>query len=206
MLVAPSTLNRHNKAAWFGVIALAVVAALCLSVASRPSALTRAAIHLALVEYALALWQMIGMNCDDWRVRTSRGQVTRWLWTWACVTFLVHVACAFHFTHRWSHAHAFEQTRIESGYGEGLYVNYLFVLIWMSDVAWWWFSPDRYARRPRWIDRLLHGFMLFIALNATVVFEPGAIRYAGAIGALFLATRWLRSRRPSQITESAAAR
>jgi len=156
-------------------------------------ALTRTSIDLALVEYAAALWLMMSMGRGDWPARTPRGALARWLWTWACLSFVVHVACAFHFTHHWSHTHAFEQTRLESGVGEGLYVNDLFLLLWSLDVAWWWVAPERYAVRSAWVDRSLHGFMLFIAVNATIVFESGAVRWFGLMGLLLLLWKWFRS-------------
>ncbi|OAI53487.1 hypothetical protein AYO47_04750 [Planctomyces sp. SCGC AG-212-M04] len=168
------------------------------------SALTRTTIHLALTEYVLALWLMMGLEAADWRAATPRGRSARWLWTWACITFLVHVACAFHFTHHWSHAHAFEQTRRESGYGEGLYVNYFFIVAWTSDVVWWWIAPNAYAHRSPWIDRLLHGFLLFIAFNATVVFEQGAVRIAGLVGSFMLLVRWWLNICRARIARSAA--
>jgi hypothetical protein len=68
-----------------------------------------------------------------------------------------------------------------SGVGEGLYVSYLFTAVWLADVAWWWLWPESYAGRSAWIGRLTHGFMLFVAFNGTVVYETGAIRYAGLV-------------------------
>ena len=78
-----------------------------------------------------------------------------------------------------------------SGVGEGIYVSYLFTLLWAADVAWWWLQPGRYTNRAAWIDRSLHGFMLFIVLNGMVVFETGAIRWAGLLGLAVLAVAWL---------------
>jgi len=190
-----------RRVGWLGLAALVLVAVGTLVFAAR-AALTRSTIHLALVEYALALWLMVGLKAEDWRVVTPRGQLVRWLWTWACVTFLVHVGCAFHITHHWSHAHAFEQTRVESGFGEGLYVNYLFMALWTADVLWWWIAPENYALRTSWIDRVFHVFLLFIAFNATVVFERGAVRYAGAIASLILVMRWFQRSDHQRITRS----
>jgi hypothetical protein len=177
-----------------GPVLLGTTAAATIGVASFTAALTRTTIWLALVEYAAALWLMMPLSAEDWRARAPRGQWTRQLWTWACITFLVHVACAFHFTHGWSQAHALEQTRRESGFGEGLYVNYLFMAAWVADVAWWWIAPAHYAMRSSWIDRGLHAFMLFIAFNATVVFETGLVRWAGVAGSLALLVRWILGR------------
>ena len=112
---------------------------------------------------------------------------------------------AFHYFHHWSHALAFERTRQVSGVGEGIYVSYLFTLLWVADVAWWWLQPDRYAARPAWIDRTLHGFMLFIVLNGTVVFESGGIRWAGLLGLVVLAGVWWMAQGRRQAGRVAAA-
>jgi hypothetical protein len=201
-MTATSSESKHGVAGCGGLIVLGLVIALTLSLADQPSALTRSTIHIALIEYAVTLWLMIGLNPEDWRALTRRGRLTRWLWTWACLTFLVHVACAFHFTHHWSQTHAFEQTRLESGFGAGLYVNYFFMAVWTADVLWSWIAPEAYAGRTPWIDRLLHGFMLFISFNATVVFERGAVRSLGSAGCLVIALRWLQRSRRKRIVDS----
>jgi hypothetical protein len=66
--------------------------------------------------------------------------------------------------------------------GEGLYISYLFTLLWTADVAWWWLAPQRYARRSNWVGRSLHVFMAFMIFNGTVIFESGGTRVAGALG------------------------
>ena len=180
-----------------GLALVALVTTSILSISDEPRLLTRSTVHVALLGYAAALCLFMRAAPPDWEVRTVLGSSMRWLWTWACVAFLLHVACAFHFVHGWSHDHAFEQTRRESGVGEGLWVNYLFMLAWAGDVAWWWISSMSYARRPRGIDRALHGFLLFIAFNATVVFEAGAVRWAGLIGFVALAVMFCRRRMAS---------
>jgi hypothetical protein len=53
-------------------------------------------------------------------------------------------------------------------------------VLWTGDVLWWLLSPSSRARRPAWMGVTLHGFMLFMVFNATVVFETGFIRWAGA--------------------------
>jgi hypothetical protein len=73
-----------------------------------------------------------------------------------------------------------------SGFGAGLFFSYLFTLLWTGDVVWWAISPAAHARRPRWVALLLYGYFVFMAFNATVIYETGAIRVAGivATGAL----------------------
>lgn len=108
-------------------------------------------------------------------------------WTAAWLGYLIHVALAFDYVHNWSHAHAFEHTREVGGVGEGIYVNYLFTLLWTADVLWWWLAPAAYAGRSPWLDRLLHGFMLFVIFNATVVFASGFSRWGGVALLVWLA-------------------
>ena len=83
---------------------------------------------------------------------------------------------------------------LASGTGEGIYVSYLFTWLWIADAVWWWTAPASYASRSRWIDRLLHPFMLFITFNGMVVFETGLIRWAGLIMFAGLSAAWLLAR------------
>jgi len=169
----------------------ALVASWCVllgAVLARPSLfpsadpgddLTRDTVRVALLSYGAAAVLMLLLRPGDWDARTPRGEAARWCWTLAWAAFLVHLAMAFHHYHGWSHARAVEHTRAVSGVGEGIYVSHLFTLLWTLDVAWWWLRPMSYAARPGWVGRGLHGFMLFIVFNATVVYEAGPIRWAG---------------------------
>jgi hypothetical protein len=148
--------------------------------------LTRYTVRLALLYYAAALTLMLRLRGPEWLARRGRGRLARCCWTLGWAAFVVHLGMAFHHFHHWSHDDAVERTREVSGFGEGVYVSDLFALAWTIDVAAWWLRPVWYARRSPWIDRALHGFMVFIVFNATVVFETGLIRWAGV--ALFV---WL---------------
>ena len=156
--------------------------------------LPRNTIRLALAYYALAATLMLRLRPVGWSAATSSGRLARACWTLACLAYLLHVACAFHYAHHWSHAEAYEHVRQAGGVGEGIFVSYLFTLLWTGDVIWWWTAPAGYARRFPWIDRLLHGFMLFVIFNATVVFEFGPVRWAGTALFVWLAVVWLASR------------
>jgi hypothetical protein len=48
-----------------------------------------------------------------------------------------------------------------------------------------WLRPDSYLARPRGISIFVHAYLAFIALNATVVFVDGPVRY-GALAAVGL--------------------
>jgi hypothetical protein len=113
-------------------------------------------------------------------------------WTFGYIIFLIHVALAFHFHHHWSHAEAWEstakQTEAATGlaWGGGIYANYLFMLVWGVDVAWWWARPDSYRAQSTIVEWLIQGYLAFIVFNATVVFGSGATRWFALAGFLGL--------------------
>lgn len=154
--------------------------------------LTSWTIRLALVGFAAVLaWRVSGKPASP--VTAHRW---RWVWTLSCLSFVLHVISAFHFHHHWSHQHALadtaEQTQQLLGwaFGEGLYFSYLFLVVWVADVAWWWLHEASYHRRPRWLGGAIQLYLLFIAFNGAVVFKSGVVRYAGLAAALGLALVW----------------
>jgi hypothetical protein len=153
--------------------------------------LTRWTVRAALALYAVAVaGQLL-------RPRTRAGWAgLRWVWTLGCLLYLGHVAGAFHFYHGWSHAAAYAETarRTEElfgiAWGGGLYFNYVFTAVWVGDVVWWWASASSYETRPRWLGRVVYGFMAFMAFNGAVVFGTGLVRWAGLAVCLALAVLW----------------
>lgn len=156
-------------------------------------------------------------NLTHWTARVAMGlyaaglmgMLLRWpparwvfpVWAAGCLVFLLHVGCAFHEVHGWSHAaalhHTAAQTEIVVGFatGAGLYLNYAFLLIWAGDALYWWVRPERYRARTRWITLTLHGFLFFMAFNATVVFASGPTRWVGLCVSVFLPGVWCRTRK-----------
>ena len=136
-----------------------------------------------------------------WGDTNTRLGWARWAWTVGFGLCLVHVLCAFAFYHHWSHAEAVEdtarQTRQLLGleFGQGVYANYAFLLVWALDVVWWWTELDRYRNRPRWVRICILGFLSFIAFNATVVFVTGTVRWIGIAMTILLGFVWWRCRR-----------
>jgi hypothetical protein len=123
---------------------------------------------------------------------------TRWAYTIAWGLCLLHIAIAFHVGHAWSHRAAFDHTERVSGFGPGIFVNYLFVLVWTGDVFWAWINLDSYLGRPAWVNWLVLGFMGFVVFNAAVVFGGGMQRWASLlflVGPL-LVTWWCRRWNP----------
>ncbi len=144
-----------------------------------PDLITRwtAWMSMAALAGALTITRRIA---NDQQARFGRARL---LWTLGCVVLWIHVGCAFHFQHHWSHAaayiHTAEQTAAMTGvdWGGGVYFNYLLMLLWAGDALWWWLASNSYRQRPVAVNRLVVGFILFMAFNATVIFGSGAPRW-----------------------------
>jgi hypothetical protein len=155
--------------------------------------LTRWTIRAALALYVLTLAVLLTDRAGQ------RGSLARLSWTAACVAYWAHVGCAFEFFHDWSHAAAYRETARQTqelfgwDWGGGLYFNYAFTLLWTADMLWWWLAPGSRRNRPHWMSAALHLFLGFIAFNATVVFESGALRWLALVTCAALATlAWRR--------------
>jgi len=119
-----------------------------------------------------------------------------WLKAVGGTFFLGHVAAAFHFFYDWSHAVAYadtaRQSRAFSGLnsGGGLYLNYLFALVWVSDVVWWRIASDRSASPPAFWTWTVRLFFLFMIFNGAFVFVRGNVRWFGFLLCLILLVGW----------------
>jgi hypothetical protein len=118
----------------------------------------------------------------------------RLFWTFGVATLGIHIVLAFGLSHRWSHAAAVEHVRSVGGFGSGIVVNYLFVLVWFSDALWWWLNPRTHAIRAPWLVWSSHGFLAFVVLNATLVFGSEEGRYFYGVLLFIFASALLISR------------
>ena len=136
----------------------------------------------------------------------ARGSVlprfARALFTAGALLLVVHTILAFSDVHGWSHraalAETARQTEDMTGVrsGAGLYLNYLFIALWIFEAAWWWASPHTYQARSRALDLGVFGFFAFMMVNGAVVFAAGPMRIAGAVAiAAALAARFGAARR-----------
>ena len=117
----------------------------------------------------------------------------RSLWLLGSFFSLLHALSAMGFNHHWSHTLAFEETARQTqsllglSVGVGIYFNYAFVAIWLADAFWWIGQPKSYLLRADWINWLVYGFLIFIAINGTIVFESGVVRWC-SVGAVLTLT------------------
>jgi hypothetical protein len=150
-------------------------------------------IRLALVcyvVYAAGSIATFSCRCATWSA------IGRWIWTVGCGLFVLHVVAAFAFYHHWSHAAAWETTAAETDamlgvrFGDGIYFSYVFLVLWVADVAFmWWMAmrPMVATKRPtRWLRGIVHAYLFFIAFNGAIVFESGPSRWGGIVGCVLL--------------------
>jgi len=165
--------------------------------------LTTWTIRLALACYVAFLAGGLVARRPQWQ------RFARWIWTIGCGLFVVHVGCAFHFYHHWSHRLAWlstaEQTQelIGVAFGDGIYFSYLFLMLWVLDVIWLWsfgrstlpacgnatgvpLAAATKSLTPLW-RVLVHIFLFFIAFNGAIVFAHGPTQWAGIVACCGLA-------------------
>jgi hypothetical protein len=123
---------------------------------------------------------------------------SRAAWALGALLALLHALLAFLVFYGWSHEVArvstMRQTEALTGirFGGGIYVNYLFLVVWLADAAWWWVSPRSRAARSRAVALAVHGFIFFIMVNGAVVFADGLARLLGGAAVSVVAVAWLR--------------
>jgi len=152
--------------------------------------LTKATIWISIIAYTVGCLVFALSRCHDW--------VTRRAWTIACASLIAHYVFAFQFFHAWSHSSAYADTARQTAevfsvdWGGGIFINYALLLLWVIDVAWWWFAgSEAYRRRAWWITISWHAFLIFIIFNATVVFKDGLQRWVGLVLCLVLCLSWI---------------
>ena len=158
--------------------------------------LTRSTIWISILSYTI--------GSIVFALARGRYVFDRWArlaWTVGCAALIAHFICAFNFYHAWSHESAYVDTARQTAevfkinWGGGLFINYALVLVWFGDVTWWWFAGlSSYRRRPWLLTLIWHGFLIFIILNATVVFKDGLTRWVGLLVCLSLCVSWVSIR------------
>ena len=133
-----------------------------------------------------------GVVC--WALGEAR-QSRSW-WTAGAVLTVIHSIAAFGVFYGWSHETArrltAQQTATLTGvdFAGGIYVNYLFLLVWLGDAAWWWGSPHTYAMRPGALSLAIRGFIFFVIVNGAVIFADGLARLVGIASTSLVLAAW----------------
>jgi hypothetical protein len=131
------------------------------------------------------------------RRSASHDRLARAIWTMGLALALLHVVVAFQFVYKWNHEAAISATvqqaadRFGQGWRGGIYVNYVFLLIWCADVCWWWIAPGSHASRALGLEVARVAVFLFMFINGAVVFATGVGRLVGAAAVTVVLVRWL---------------
>ena len=140
---------------------------------------------------------MVGVLTAELRGARSTGRLITWVWLLGALFAMAHSLGALMTFHHGSQEAALESTAEQTEqllgfrFGLGLYVNYLFVVVWLADAVFRLLAPSRYVLLPKWYRRSVIGFLVFIAINGAIVFKSGWIRIIGVscvclLGALAL--------------------
>jgi hypothetical protein len=153
----------------------------------------RGTIVLSTIAWASAEYVSL-MHPDRWRA-------ARTLWTAGALLAAAHAVAALHIVYGWDQQAAVagtaRQTAALTGldWGGGLYVNYAFITLWLTDAAFWWRFPARYLHRTRLHSSSLRAIFLFMFINGAIVFASGPGRAIGAIAVVTVIAAWTRSAR-----------
>jgi hypothetical protein len=119
------------------------------------------------------------------RQPSASARLARAIWTLGIALAFVHVVLAFQLVYGWDHEAAVVATvqqtvdRFGKGWRGGIYVNYVFLAIWLADVSWWWLAPASRASRSPKLEAARFGFFAFMFFNGAVVFASGIGRLLG---------------------------
>ena len=139
-------------------------------------------VRASVVCYVIALWRWLFCPVvaeSSTRLSAQSGdRIYSATWFAAWLLCVLHVICAFHFRHHWDHAVAIEHTAkmtenvVGIRWGGGLYINYLFLLLWgASALDSLRYGGNRTENRRR-LEVFLHAFAAFMMFNATAIFGP----------------------------------
>jgi hypothetical protein len=113
--------------------------------------------------------------------------LARVVWTIGAILFVIHSSAAFALIYDASQAKALAETARQTealigvASGAGLYINYLFLAVWLADCVWWWTVPSDAGARFLALGWVRFGFFLFMFVNGAVIFADGWMRLVGAL-------------------------
>jgi len=124
------------------------------------------------------------------------GRLASTLWLGGALLCAIHIVVAFAGPHRWSHDAAIRETARQTeavygiDFGGGIYLNYLFVVVWTIEAWWWRTRPAQYLDRPRAVAWALRAFYFVVIANAAIVFATPIGRFMGVPLVALLLWTW----------------
>ncbi len=147
---------------------------------------------------ALLVFVSVAAAVVCWAVGQAFNQRSAWMV--GALLMLVHSAAAFVTFYEGRHEVAqiatMQQTRALTGveFAGGIFVNYLFLAVWIGDAAWWVVAPGSYMTRARTVSYAIRGYIFFIVVNGAVVFADGWARILGAAAVILVIAAWFLKR------------
>lgn len=134
------------------------------------------------------------------RRSAAADRFARGAWTGGIALALLHVVLAFEFVYAWDHGAAVAATARQTadlvgwGWGAAIYVNYMFLTLWLADVCWWWVAPASHAARSMRFETARLALFTFMFFNGAVVFATAVTRVIGiaAVAAVLMGSPALR--------------
>jgi hypothetical protein len=142
--------------------------------------------HLTIVRGTMILATLAWALGEALMRRSARSD--RWaraIWTVGIALALIHVVLAFQLVYAWNHEAAVAATvrqaadRFGWGWRGGIYVNYVFLALWLADVCWWWLAPAAHASRSARLETARLALFVFMFVNGAVVFASATGRVVG---------------------------
>ncbi len=133
----------------------------------------------------IAMVLLVAVLSAELRGSKSTEPLIVWPWLMGALFAFAHSLGSLMTFHHGSQAAALESTAEQTQqllgfrFGAGLYVNYLFVVVWLADAVFRLLAPTRYLSLPVWYRHTVIGFLVFIAINGAIVFKSGPIRVIG---------------------------
>ena len=131
------------------------------------------------------------------RSRWAKSPGWPWLISAVGAVFLAtHIALAMSLVHNWSHASTVAATAAQTeatyglSWGGGVFVNYLFLAVWIAELTAWRSAPAKYAARSRSITWTVRAFFFIVIANGAIVFATGWRKALGTVLVLVLVASW----------------
>ena len=125
----------------------------------------------------------------------------RWPWlisAFGAVLLAMHIGLAMSLVHNWSHASTVAATAAQTEaiyglkWGGGVFVNYLFLGVWIAELVAWRRTPAKYSGRSGAITWTVRAFFFVVIANGAIVFAAGWRRALGTLLVLALVAAWRR--------------
>lgn len=148
----------------------------------------------------LAMLVMVGVYAAELAGTKRCHRCLAFLWLVGALLALGHSLGSLITFHHGNQAEALESTAQQTQallgfrFGAGLYVNYVFVVVWLLDATLRLGVRNKYERFPNAYFYCVHGFLIFIAINGAIVFKAGLVRVIGILSVLLLSVMAWRRR------------